>query len=341
MRRLLSQPEFSRDDIITLLSLTHPADNAALLRRADEVRRETMGDEVHIRGIIEIANVCACDCSYCGLRASNAAVERYRIPAAEILGRVRTLAGLPLRTVVLQSGEARVYDPGELAALLRDIKRECETAVTISFGQHDEASYRMWLEAGADRYLLKHETANPFLFKRLKPDSNYQERLLALTTLRRIGYQIGTGNMVGLPGQSLGDIADDILLCRQLEADMCTFGPFIPSPGTPLADTRPGSVELSLRVLAVARLVLPQAHIPANTALGTLDPDARRRALQSGCNVIMPNFTPLEYRRRYTIYPKQLPERDDARRTYDDTVAMIRSLGRSVGAGRGDSLRGH
>lgn len=339
LRHLLSQTDFTRDDIATMLSMTHPADIGALLRRADDLRRDVVGDEVHIRGIIEIGNLCACDCMYCGLRASNASIERYRMTPEEIRERARLLAALPVRTIVLQSGEARTYDAAVIADLLRDIKRDSDPAITISFGQHDEESYRMWFEAGADRYLLKHETANPLLFKRLKPDSSYQDRLLCLTALGRIGYQVGTGNMVGLPGQSLGDIADDILLCKNLGADMCTFGPFIPSPDTPLADAPAGSVELSLRVIAAARLVLRDVHIPVNTALGTLDPSAPLRALECGANVIMPNFTPLEYRRRYTIYPKQLPERDDVKRTFDDTVAMIRSIGRSVGTGKGDSLK--
>jgi biotin synthase len=338
---LLSVETFTRDHLIALLSLSEPEDLERLFHRADEVRRREVGDVVHMRGIIEISNHCACNCLYCGLRAGNRELERYSISVDEIVERALEVAALPIGTIVIQSGEGTPHSAEEIADAIRRIKAAADVAITLSLGQHPDAAYRLWLDAGADRYLLKHETANRELFSYLKPDTDFDERIACLRALREIGFQVGSGNMIGLPGQAIADIADDILLCRDLASDMCTFGPFIPSPYTPLADAATGTVGLSLKTLAVARIVLRDAHIPANTALGTIDPTARARSFHCGTNVIMPNFTPLRFRRNYKIYPKQMPEQEDLRRSYDETVALIRSQGRIPGTGKGHSVKKH
>ncbi len=337
-RKLLGLAVFTRGDVISLLSPRNEDEKDALFARADEVRAEYVGDEVHLRGIIEISNRCACDCLYCGLRAGNSDLARYRMSADEILDCAEGIAAIPVRTIVLQSGEDISFSALEIADTVSRIKARCGTAVTLSLGQRDAETYRLWRAAGADRYLLKHETANRAVFARLKPDTGFDDRIDCLRALAAAGFQCGSGNMVGLPGQTIADIADDILLCRELASDMCSFGPFIPSPDTPLAGSPPGDVELSLITIAVARIVLRRPHMPANTALGTLDPDAQRRALLCGANVIMPNFTPFEYRSEYRIYPKEI-RNDGFAAEYDKAVRVVNSAGRFVGAGAGHALK--
>jgi biotin synthase len=336
---LLSKENLSKDEIVTLLGLTSEDDRAALFKRADEVRARYLGDEVHLRGIIEIGNECDRHCLYCGLRRPNTGLIRYRMSCDEIIENAIAIAALPVHTIVLQSGEAQTHAPEELAYVIREIRKKTDAALTLSFGEWEADDYRSWFEAGADRYLLKHETMNRDLFRRLKPDSDLDNRIGCLRTLKDIGFQVGTGNMVGLPGQTLEDIADDIMFCRELEADMSTFGPFIASPFTPLSDEKNGSVELSLNTIAVARLVLHDTHIPANTAIATLDPRGRERALCCGANVVMPNFTPSAYRIHYQIYPHRKCITDEPLVCNGCIRGMITGLGRTVSDGRGDTRK--
>ncbi|MDH7515778.1 MAG: [FeFe] hydrogenase H-cluster radical SAM maturase HydE [Bacteroidota bacterium] len=335
---LLEAPFPEREDVIALLSPSSDEEKAALFARAHAVRRETVGGHVHIRGIIEISNRCSNNCLYCGLRRGNTALARYLMRPEEILACAKTITDAGVRTIVLQSGEDRRADAHEIADIIREIKARTDAAVTLSLGERDRETYRLWREAGADRYLLKHETANRSLFARLRPSTDFDVRVRCLRDLAELGYQVGTGNMIGLPGQSLADIADDILLCRELAADMCPFGPFIPSPDTPLSHAAAGSVELSLLTIAVARIVLRTVHIPANTSLGTLDPDAQRRALLCGANVIMPNFTPYRYRVHYRIYPKTLRETPPLEGLHR-ALEIIRAAGCTPATDRGDSVR--
>lgn len=336
---LLYLDAYRRADVVRLLDVRTPDEEEALFARADSVRRAHVGDTVHLRGIIEISNICDCACLYCGLRAQNDEVARYRMDPDEIIERAALVAALPVRTIVLQSGESETYSTAEIVHVVHTLKTRHDVAVTLSLGVRDEATLRAWREAGADRYLLKHETANRALFRKIKPGVDFASRLEALRTLVRLGFQAGSGNMIGIPDQRLDDIADDILLCRDLRAGMTTFGPFIPNPDTPLRDASQGSVSLALRTIAAARIVLRSSHIPANTALGTADADAQRRAFACGANVLMPNFTPLKYRKQYRIYPKKLPDHDDVRRIYDTACALVASTGRSIDGGHGHAVR--
>lgn len=270
---------------------------------ADEARRLHCGEPVHLRGIIEFSNACSRNCAYCGLRRGNLAAPRYTMGADEILALAAGAAARGVRTIVLQSGENDACDAQWLAGVVAAIKRNLDVAATLSVGAKPPQTYRLWRQAGADRYLIKHETATAALYDRLHPDSRLHDRLSALETLRALGYQTGTGNIIGLPGQSSADLAADVLLTRDLDVDMAAFGPFVPHPGTPLGQEPPGDVELALRVVAVARLVLGPVHIPATTALDAVAPDGRERALRAGANVIMANLTPLPYRSLYEIYP--------------------------------------
>ncbi|HNT97316.1 MAG TPA: [FeFe] hydrogenase H-cluster radical SAM maturase HydE [Elusimicrobiales bacterium] len=314
-------------------------DPAPLFALADKVRREAVGDGVHLRGLIEFSNVCRRRCYYCGIRAG-AGVRRYRLSAGEIVGRVRAAARLGYGTVVLQSGEDPSWGPAELLPVLERIKKETTLAITLSVGEHSREDYRALRAAGADRFLLRFETSDRRLFSLLKPDSDYDNRFRCLAWLKEAGFQVGSGVMTGLPGQTRESLADDILLFRGLGLDMVGIGPFIPSPGTPLAGAECGGLEPALRVMALTRITVRDAHIPATTAMEALDPDGRRKALRCGANVIMPNLTPHEELPHYSLYPgkpvppRRLPER--AARF----EGMLRELGRFRAEGPGHTLKG-
>ena len=279
-----------------------------LAAKADAVRRAGVGEHVHIRGLIEFSNRCACDCLYCGLRHSNTALQRYLLSPETILRVAREAAEAGVDTVVLQSGEAPLQKARVLAGIITDIKgiktkEGSPLAVTLSVGERRREEYSLWREAGADRFLLKHETADAAVYAALHPGRTLAQRLRSLRRLRECGYAVGSGFMVGLPGQKPESLADDILLARELEVDMCGVGPFIPQTDTPLGRHAHGSVELSLRAMAVLRIALPKAHLPATTALATLAPDTgQREALRAGANVLMPSFTPSFWRDAYCLY---------------------------------------
>ena len=305
-----------------------------LLAQADAARRQYCGDAVHVRGIIEFSNVCSRNCSYCGLRSDNAALQRYSMDEDECLQVVAQAERQGVRTIVLQSGESDASRPEWLAHVIAAVKQMSDVAVTLCVGAKRPECYRMWRQAGADRYLIKHETANPALYGELHPDSRLAERLEALEHLRTLGYQVGTGNIIGLPGQTASDLADDILLARDRDVDMAAFGPLVPHPGTPLAESPRGDIGRSLRVVAAARLLLGPVHIPATTALDAVAPDGRERALRAGANVIMVNLTPRHYRDLYQIYPSNRGANTMAR-----ARAILARLGRPLAADHGHSLK--
>jgi biotin synthase len=310
-------------------------DPAELFRRADEARRSLCGDEVHVRGIIEFSNRCSRNCRYCGLRRGNAGLRRYAMTREEILRAAEAAAVGGVRTVVLQSGEVDGADPEFLARVVEALKRSVAVAVTLSVGVRPSSAYRAWRDAGADRYLLKFESASRPLYDAMHdPDSDHGERLEALAALRSLGYQVGTGSLVGLPGQSADDLVDDLALTVSLEPDMAAFGPFVPHPATPLASAPPGEVESAIRVIATARLALGPVHLAAASALDAARPGNRARALRAGANVVMVDMTPEPYRSLYQIYPSNKPD-DPLRRMR----AQLEELGRPWAAGPGHSLR--
>lgn len=290
----------TREEIHALLRLPFEE----LRRRADAVRREVMGDQVRVRGIIEFSNICICNCRYCGLRRANATLRRYLMPREEILAAVDEAARAGVDTVVLQSGENPDMPAADLAAYVAAIKeRHPALAVTLSVGERLREDYALWRAAGADRFLIKHETANPVLYARLHPGRTLEQRLRAIRDLQELGYLVGSGFIVGVPGQTEEDIVSDILLARELGVGMCGAGPFVPQAETPLGGEPHGSVDMTLRVMAVLRLALPHAHLPATTALATLDASRGQRAgLEAGGDVLMPSFTPQCYRGSYRIY---------------------------------------
>jgi len=305
-----------------------------LLAEADAARQQCCGDAVHLRGIIEFSNLCSRSCAYCGLRKENNAIQRYAMHEDEILRVVAQAERQGVRTIVLQSGESEACRVNWLADLVAAIKEEFDVAVTLCVGAKPPELYSTWRESGADRYLIKHETANPGLYEKHHPDSRLEERLEALEHLRALGYQIGTGNIIGLPGQTSRDLADDVLLTRDLDVDMAAFGPFVPHPDTPLGAGPPGDIALSLRVVAVARLHLGPVHIPATTAFDAIAPDGRERALRAGANVIMADLTPFRYRALYDIYPAGRAANSVAR-----VKDILARLDRPLAADHGHSLK--
>jgi biotin synthase len=304
LQRLFYDP--GRADLVHFLRSRDPDESERMYAFADRLRREYVGDAIHLRAIIEFSNFCRNDCLYCGLRRSNLSLRRLRMSAEKIIAQCRRAAGLGFRTVVLQSGEDPHYSRQTIVEIIQTVKRETGLAITLAIGEKSEAEYQSYFKAGADRFLLKHETSDREVYERLDPGLSYDRRLACLKALKKIGYQAGSGIMIGLPGQTLESIAADILLFRELDIDMIGSGPFIPHPHTPLARAAPGSEELTYRVVALCRIVTRDTHIPATTALAVLRGErARENALCRGANVVMPNITPQPYRRCYDIYPSK------------------------------------
>ncbi|MCG2676557.1 [FeFe] hydrogenase H-cluster radical SAM maturase HydE [bacterium] len=329
----------SKRKIIELLKTKNKEEVYRLYQIADKTRKKYMGDEIHLRGIIEFSNYCRRDCLYCGLRRSNARLHRYRMTFSEIFQTALKTQTLNFKTVVLQSGEDPAYRVEDLCLLIKKIKKELHLAITLCIGERPRQEYEVMKEAGADRFLLKHETSDYPLYKRLHPDLFYEDRLKCLSWLKELGYQVGSGNMVGLPGQSVESLAEDILLFKKLDVDMVGIGPFIPHYDTPLRNTKTGSLDAVLKIIAIARIVTKNAHIPATTAVGTIDPLGRQKALQCGANVIMPNITPQKYRRDYQIYPDKICIFEDAEDCHSCIQGMVKSLGRTIASSFGDSLK--
>ncbi|MDI6603650.1 MAG: [FeFe] hydrogenase H-cluster radical SAM maturase HydE [Thermoanaerobacteraceae bacterium] len=301
--KALKTHELNKEEIIMLLE-AEGKDKELLFQEADKLRKNNFGDEVHLRGIIEFSNYCSRECFYCGLRCQNHVVNRNRMTIDEIYEAAKEARNQGYMTIVLQSGEDSWYKVDILAELIKKMKDNLDLAITMSVGENSKNFYKILREAGADRYLLKHETSDKELFEKLRPGTTLQGRLNRLKDLRELGYQIGGGFMVGLPGQSIETLADDILLTKELDVEMAGIGPFIPHPETPLRGYPVGSVSMVLKAIAITRLLLPLTHLPATTALANLSPEGRFKALSCGANVIMPDLTPMIYKTNYEIYPK-------------------------------------
>ncbi len=302
-----------------------------LFKAADRVRRCFVGEEIHLRGIVEFSNICIQNCLYCGLRRDNQNLRRYRMTPKEVHDSAKEVQAMGIRTLVLQSGEDPGYTRDRLSELIRRIKEETGLTLALSVGERSREDYLAWKEAGADRYLLKQETSVERLFSHLRPGRTLTERLESLRFLKELGYEVGSGNMVGLPGQSDEDLVRDIRLFRKFDFDMIGIGPFIPHPQTPLGKSAPADLNLTLKILALTRITTRDTHLPATTACGVLSPEERQKALRAGANVIMPNLTPRKYRGCYQVYPgKEKPDGG-----LDSTLEIVSSLGRTLGQGAG------
>lgn len=305
-----------------------------LFAAADRVRRQYVGDEVHLRGLIEFSNTCRQNCHYCGLRRDNRVIARYRLEPDTIIDFARKAVTYGYRTLVLQSGEDPYYTLDKLTYIIGEIKK-LDVAITLSIGEKTCDEYKALKEAGADRYLLRIETTDKALYEALDPGMSFANRIRCLRDLKDLGYEVGSGCLVGLPGQTLESLADDILFFREIDADMIGVGPFIPNPDTPLAQAAGGTLALSRKVMAITRLLLPDINIPATTAMETLDPNGRILALQSGANVVMPNVTEGDYRRMYQLYPGKICINDTPAHCRACIGGKIAGIGRKISAGYG------
>lgn len=339
IRTLLRQEPLTESTLLRLMELQDKEEQELLFAAADRLTRRIFGRGVYLRGIIEISNICRRNCNYCGIRAATAGLPRYRMQPEEILQTVKAIRKAGIRTVVLQSGEDPGYSPERIENLIRAIKLKYKMAITLSLGEYPFAVYRRWREAGADRYLLKFESSNRELYEKLHPDCDFDERWRCLRDIRRAGYQLGSGFMTGLPGQSPEMLVRDLLALAELEPDMAGIGPFIPHPDTPLCNSAPGNPLQTLKVLALARLLLKNTHLPTTTALETLEHDSRIRGLHAGANVIMPNFTPENYKRLYAIYPNKAGADSSAESGMKTIKAQIRAAGRFIRKGYGHSRK--
>lgn len=334
--------EYTRETALRLL-MVEGEDLKDLYRKADTLRHEYMGDTVYIRGIIEFSNICANNCLYCGIRASNEKVERYIIKPDEILDIARAMAKTAQTTVVLQSGEGSGLTDDEFGGVIKEIKEKTSLSITVSVGNRPYETYRYWHDCGMDRYLLRFETSDPELFQRLHPGSTLDDRITCIGYLKKLGVQAGSGFMIGLPGEKIETLADNILLCRTLDLDMIGIGPFIPHPDTPLGREKnvyDDNPEMFFKVLAALRIFNPDAHIPATTAYDVIFPGKGRDvALQRGANIFMPNSTPVRYKQEYFLYPGKPYVDESPEECAVSAINRIQALGRLVGSGPGHSIK--
>jgi biotin synthase len=330
IQKLAAGQDIPIDDLVGILATEDKEVISFLHAAADQKRQETVGSAVLLRGIIEISNICLRNCQYCGLRKDNHRLHRYHMPEEEIVDAARKIANCQISTVVLQSGEDQL-PVDQVCSLVRKIKKETDLFVTLSIGERGYEDYRSFKEAGADRYLLKHETSSKELFEKLRPGSSYENRRRCLQWLKDLGFEAGAGNLIGLPGQKMVDLAADLLYLKMLQPDMIGIGPFIPHPETPLGDASPGSSAMTLKVVSLARLLLSHANIPATTALGVLDKGGRIGALTAGANVVMLDFTPEQYRKYYDIYPGKSQVVTEMDHYLSDLKQELAAIGRAVG----------
>lgn len=322
----------------SLLLQRSDALTAALRERAVRVRKSVYGNTVFTRGLVEISSWCKNDCLYCGIRRSNRKAERYRLSPEYILACCREGWALGFRTFVLQGGEDPYFTDELLCPLLRQIKAEFPTcAVTLSLGERSRESYQRLFDAGADRYLLRHETADKAHYERLHPaELSWEHRIECLRALKEIGYQVGCGFMVGSPGQTERELAKDLKFVERFRPAMCGIGPFIPHKDTPFCDQPAGSVELSCYLLSILRLIQPNLLLPATTALGTLDPLGREKGIQAGANVLMPNLSPVSVRKKYMLYDNKICTGEESAQCRGCLSARMSGIGYELVTDRGD-----
>ena len=307
MNKFIEKAKITHDlDKEEILELLQNDDiNEELFKAADEIRQKYLGDYVHLRGLIEFTNICKRNCMYCGLRRDNKNLERYRLTQEEILDFAKKAVSYGYKTIVLQGGEDDYFTKERMTNIVKEIKK-LGVALTLSLGEKTYDEYKAFKEAGADRYLIRIETTDKKLYEDMDPNMSFEERLNCLKNLRDLGYEVGSGILVGLPNQTLESIANDILFFKEINADMIGIGPFIPNEDTPLKDAQGGNLTLALKVMALTRLILPDINIPATTAMESLTPNGRIVALQSGANVVMPNVTEGDYRKLYALYPGKI-----------------------------------
>lgn len=334
--KVLSEKEYEQlivlrdDEAIKLLS-----------ELASETRKAVFKDKIYTRGLIEISSICKNNCLYCGIRRDNTLAERYRLSKEEILSCAAEGYELGFRTFVLQGGEDPFFKDDVLCDIVTALKSQHpDCAVTLSMGEKSRESYKVLFDAGADRYLLRHETADSEHYALLHPkEMSFENRMRCLDDLKSIGYQVGCGFMVGSPYQTPKTLAKDLYFIQQFKPDMCGIGPFIPHHNTPFRDETQGSLELTLFLLSVIRLMLPEVLLPATTALGTIDPRGREKGIMAGANVVMPNLSPVAVRKKYELYDNKICTGDESAQCRDCLDKRMEMIGCRLAVDRGDAPR--
>ncbi len=338
IKKLESLGTLTKDEFIQLIS-SYTADDLNFARStAVRISKQHFGNKIYIRGLIEFTNICRQDCFYCGLRCSNKAVQRYRLTKDEILSCCEIGYSLGFRTFVLQGGEDPHFDDEKMCDIISSIKQNYpDCAVTLSIGEKSKESYQKFFDAGADRFLLRHETANTEHYSKLHPSTQtLASRKKCLFDLKEIGFQTGCGFMVGSPYQTVETIAEDLLFIRELSPEMVGIGPFLPHKDTPFGNEPAGSVELSLLLLALVRIMLKKVLLPATTALGTADQNGREMGILSGANVVMPNLSPTDVRKKYMLYDNKIATGSEAAEGLADLRKRVQSIGYDIAITRGD-----
>lgn len=341
--KFINNPDFTKEEFIELLKCADDPEAVKMLaEEAVRIRKQHYGDEVYIRGLIEFTNYCKNDCYYCGIRRGNRHAVRYRLTKDEIMACCENGYELGFHTFVLQGGEDPWFTDERMADLVRAIRKNYpDCAITLSLGEKSFETYRIYREAGADRYLLRHETANEEHYCRLHPsEMSLAKRMQCLRDLKALGYQVGAGFMVGSPGQTLECLADDLVFLKEFKPHMVGIGPFIPHHDTAFAKEKAGSVELTLFLLSVIRILLPSVLLPATTALGTLDPSGREKGLLCGANVVMPNLSPLKNRKQYDLYDNKICTGEEAGEGIRCLARRVENVGYRIAGGRGDHKDG-
>ncbi|WP_294405061.1 [FeFe] hydrogenase H-cluster radical SAM maturase HydE [uncultured Clostridium sp.] len=322
----------NEDEILKLLQ--DDSINESLFKAADEICEKYLGNSVHLRGLIEFTNICKRNCMYCGLRRDNKNLKRYRLTEDEIFDFAQKAVQYGYKTIVLQGGEDEYFTTERMVNIIKKIK-SLDVALTLSLGEKTYEQYKAFKDAGADRYLIRIETTDRKLYEDMDPGMSFDERIQCLKNLGDLGYEVGSGSLIGLPGQTLESIAKDVLFFKEINADMIGIGPFIPNEDTPLKDADGGTITLALKVMAITRLLLPDINIPATTAMESLAPNGRITALQSGANVVMPNVTEGEYRKLYALYPGKICTGDTPAHCRGCITGKINSIKRNVSDGYG------
>lgn len=334
---LAREKSLPEPDLLFLLDHLDEQDRCYLTAKAHQIRLQAVGNQVYLRGLIEFTSYCRQNCLYCGIRSGNRLARRYRLTAVEILAACQTGYDLGYRTFVLQGGEDPFFTDDKMAEMIHTIKTGFpQCALTLSLGEKNRASYQKYYNAGADRYLLRHETAAPALYASLHPGMSWLNRRRCLEDLQEIGFQVGAGFMVGLPGQTNGDLLLDLLFLAELQPQMVGVGPYICHPDTPLAGQPSGSLEKTLTMLSLVRLMLPKVLLPATTALGTLDQQGREKGLMAGANVVMPNLSPQEVRHKYALYAGKICTGEEAAECRQCIAGRIELAGFQADFSRGD-----
>lgn len=339
--KLIRQQELTKEEYVELLKQYDNKEVAdRLAQEAVRLRKENYGEKVFIRGLIEFTNYCKNNCYYCGIRGGNKNAVRYRLSKEEILSCCENGYELGFRTFVLQGGEDLHYTDELMADIVREIKQKYpDCAVTLSIGERSYESYKILKEAGADRYLLRHETANEQLYGYLHPSNlSLKNRMKCLQDLKSLGYQVGAGFMVGSPTQTLENLAEDLVFLKEFEPQMVGIGPFIPHHDTKFAEEAAGSVELTVFLLSIVRIILPKVLLPATTALATASEDGREKGLKAGANVVMPNLSPTDNRKKYDLYDNKVSTGGEAAESLEILGRLIEKAGYRMVKERGDAI---